>query len=90
MKFNKPQNLDGAKLYQELSNAGVSIDPERGNMTIESDGSLFLKIDLADEAKAAKVIANHNGAIIAPEPTIEDKLASVGLNLTDLKTALGI
>ena len=25
-----------------------------------------------------------------PEPTIEDKLASVGLNLTDLKTALGL
>lgn len=25
-----------------------------------------------------------------PEPTIEDKLASVGLNLTDLKSALGI
>ena len=25
-----------------------------------------------------------------PEPTIEDKLASVGLNLSNLKTALGL
>ena len=27
---------------------------------------------------------------VEPEATVEDKLASVGLNLTDLKTALGI
>jgi len=27
---------------------------------------------------------------VAPEPTVQDKLASVGLNLTDLKTALGL
>lgn len=25
-----------------------------------------------------------------PEPTVEDKLASVGLNLSDLKSALGL
>jgi hypothetical protein len=25
-----------------------------------------------------------------PEPTVEEKLASVGLNLGDLKTALGL
>jgi len=27
---------------------------------------------------------------VAPEPTVADKLASVGLNLNDLKEALGI
>ena len=27
---------------------------------------------------------------VEPEATVEDKLASVGLNLTDLKTALGL
>jgi hypothetical protein len=37
---------------------------------------------------AESLIANHS--FTPPEPTIEDKLASVGLNLTDLKTALGL
>jgi hypothetical protein len=37
---------------------------------------------------AESLIANHS--FTPPEPTIEQKLASVGLNLTDLKTALGL
>jgi hypothetical protein len=42
-----------------------------------------------DEAKAAAVIAAHNGTTVAPEQTIEDKLASVGLSIEELKAALG-
>jgi len=37
-----------------------------------------------------EVEAEINNPTPTPEPTIEDKLASVGLNLTDLKTALGL
>jgi len=38
----------------------------------------------------AKVLAEINNPTPIPEPTVEQKLSSVGLNLDDLKTALGI
>jgi hypothetical protein len=89
IKFNKPINLNGTELRQELRNAKVDISDD--NLSVrEISGNLYLDIKPADEAKAQAVVANHNGTTVAPEPTIEDKLASVGLNLSDLKTALGI
>jgi hypothetical protein len=57
---------------------------------VDGEGRLWLDILEADKAKAEAVVAAHNGTTIAPEPTIEDKLASVGLNLDDLKAALGL
>ena len=39
---------------------------------------------------AEDVVAAHNGTTIAPEPTIDEKLASVGLSISSLKSALGI
>jgi hypothetical protein len=89
IKFNKPINLNGTELRQELRNAKVDISDD--NLSVrEISGNLYLDIKPADEAKAQAVVANHNGTTVAPEPTVEDKLASVGLNLTDLKTALGL
>jgi hypothetical protein len=38
----------------------------------------------------AEVEAEINNPTPQPEPTIEDKLASVGLTLPDLKAALGL
>ena len=54
--------------------------------TIENE--LFISgFDTLDEAKAA--LAAHNPP--APtEPTVADKLASVGLSVADLKVALGL
>ena len=89
IKFNKPINLNGTELRQELRNSKVDISDD--NLSVrEISGDLYLDIKPADEAKAQAVVAAHNGTTIAPESTIEDKLASVGLNLTDLKTALGL
>ena len=52
------------------------------------DGELFVSgCDSLDEAKEA--LKNHNPTKPA-EPTIDEKLASVGLSLADLKVALGI
>jgi hypothetical protein len=56
----------------------------------EISGDLYLDIKQPMKPKQQAVVAAHNGTTVAPEPTIEDKLASVGLNLTDLKTALGL
>jgi hypothetical protein len=86
MLFTKPENLNGTELQTELVEAGINVN----RITVEGDGSLNLDIDPKNESKAAAVIAAHNGTTVATEPTIEDKLASVGLNLTDLKSALGL
>jgi len=87
IQFTKPTNLNGAELLAELNAGGVAI-----TQSPELDGSGVLWLDIAetDEVKATAIVAAHNGTTIAPEPTIADKLASVGLSVTDLKTALGL
>lgn len=85
--FTKPENLNGKELLDELLAVGVVVE---GLPIDDGAGNLILNIASKDEAKAAAVVAAHNGTTIAPVPTIEDKLASVGLNLTDLKSALGL
>jgi hypothetical protein len=85
--FTKPQNLNGKELLDELSAVGVVV---QGLPVDDGAGNLILNIASKDEAKAAEVVAAHNGTTIAPQPTIEDKLASVGLSLPDLKAALGL
>lgn len=82
--FPKPQNLNGAELMAELASVGIVV-----NKVVDfSDGTIGFDTD--NESAAAAVVAAHNGTTVAPEPTIEDKLASVGLSLTDLKSALGL
>jgi hypothetical protein len=89
IKFTKPINLNGAELCDELEAIGIKINRNTSPL-LDDDNCLWLDIDANDETKAAAAVAAHNGTIIAPEPTIEDKLASVGLNLSDLKSALGL
>ena len=90
IKFNRPNNLNGAELLDELAAVGIVLDKIKQIPVIDAENNLLLDIESADEAKAEAVIAAHNGNTVAPEPTIETKLASVGLNLDDLKTALGL
>jgi hypothetical protein len=89
IKFTKPENLNGYELRDELRNIGVEISDNLSSIIVEADGLLYLDIKPEDESKAALVVAAHNGTTIAPEPTIEDKLASVGLSLDELRAALG-
>jgi hypothetical protein len=86
IQFTKPTNLNGAELLAELNAGGVAMTqwPE-----LDGLGILWLDIAEADQAKATPIVAAHNGTIIAPEPTIADKLASVGLSIEELRTALG-
>jgi hypothetical protein len=86
IKFNKPQNLNGAELLSELKTAGITITEDP---TIDGNGDFWLDVSEADKDKAAAIVAAHNGTTIAPEPTVADKLASVGLSIKDLKAALG-
>ena len=87
IQFTKPQNLNGTELLAELNAGNVSITQWP---IIDGNGDFWLDIAEADKAKATPIVAAHNGTIIPPEPTIEDKLASVGLSVTDLKEALGL
>jgi hypothetical protein len=89
IKFNKPSNLNGTELRQELNVAGVKITDQPSSVKVENN-DLWLDIAAKDEAKAQVVVDAHNGTTIAPEPTVADKLQSVGLNLEDLKAALGL
>lgn len=85
IQFEKPVNLNGAELLDELKAAGVIIE---GLPLVDEKNNLWLDINPADKDKATKVVAAHNGTTVAPEPTVADKLASVGLSIEDLKAAL--
>lgn len=87
IQFTKPANLNGTELLAELNAGGVAITQ---SPMIDGSGDFWLDIAEADKAKATPIVAAHNGTTIAPEQTIEDKLASVGLSLPDLKAALGL
>jgi Ser/Thr protein kinase RdoA (MazF antagonist) len=87
IQFDKPTNLNGSELLAELNANGVAITEPP---LLDGNGNFWLDIKPADEAKAAAVVAAHNGTTVAPQPTIEDKLSSVGLSLPDLKVALGL
>ena len=61
---------------------------ETGFNLFVKDGNLIIS-GCETQAEADALIAAHNPP--APQqPTIEDKLASVGLSLEDLKSALGL
>jgi hypothetical protein len=86
IQFTKPENLNGAELLAELKAGGVTISEWP---MVEND-NFWLDIAETDKAKATPIVVAHNGTIIPTEPTIADKLASVGLSVTDLKEALGL
>ena len=90
IKFKKPENLNGKELLDELAMVGIVLVPIEQSPIVDSNNDMWLDISEADKVKAEAVVTAHNGTTVAPEPTIEDKLASVGLSLPDLKTALGL
>ncbi len=90
IQFTKPTNLNGAELLAELAAVGVTLQNGTEAPFIDGNGNFWLDIKAADEAKVAVVVTAHNGTTVAPEPTIADKLASVGLSVPDLKAALGL
>jgi len=77
-EFDIPKELNGAQLKAELSCTEVYIRDDK----LVIGGSLT-------QAQAAAGIKAHKP--IAPkEPTLDEKLASVGLSVADLKSALGL
>ena len=87
IKFIKPKNLNGTELVAELEAAGIKVDSVP---FIDGNNEFYLDIEESDKVKAEGIVTSHNGTIVAPEPTVNDKLASVGLSINDLKVALGL
>jgi hypothetical protein len=87
IQFTKPANLNGTELLEELKLAAVAITQ---SPMVDGNGDFWLDIASADKTKANSIVAAHNGTIVAPEPTVTDRLASVGLSVTELKAALGL
>jgi hypothetical protein len=85
IEFPKPKNLNGTELLAELNAGGIFITQ---SPMLDGNENLLLDVSEADKAKAQAIIAAHNGTVIAPAATIEQKLASVGLSVDDLKAAL--
>jgi hypothetical protein len=82
--FTKPENLNGAELIEELAKVGLTV----AEIIDHSDGTI--EFDVKDVIKAEIVVDKHNGTIVAPELTVEQKLQSVGLDINDLKAVLGL
>lgn len=87
LNFTKPVNLNGEELITELKAAGI---PVEGIPSLDADGVLWLEIPEEFKKKAEAVVAKHNGTTVFKEPTVDEKLASVGLDINDLKAALGL
>ena len=87
IKVTRPANLNGSELIDELAAKGVKVS---GIPMLDGNGDFFLDIAAKDLDLAEEVLANHNGTQVAPEPTIAQKLESVGLSLDELKAALGL
>lgn len=79
VKTTKKINL--AQLDAELNAGGLNMESLNGTHTIIPISEAITKAQL--EAAVAAHVAQDN-----PQPTIADKLASVGLSLEELKAAL--
>ena len=80
---NKEINL--SQLDKELGGKGLNgdfNDPSK-KLILPTENS-----DVTEEELEAAIAAHI--ALPEPEPTVADKLASVGLSVTDLKEALGL
>lgn len=76
--FDLPEKNTNSFLFEE-ENSNCSLYIEEGKLWISGD---------ITEEEATNMLAAHNPP--APtEPTVADKLASVGLSIEELKAALG-
>lgn len=77
-QFEIPSFIDGAQLKEELKCDAVYIHEDK----------LYIVGDLSEDQAEAGLKAHKEKPKV--EPTINEKLASVGLSIDDLKAALGL
>ena len=87
IQFTKPENLNGVELLAELKAGGVAISAWP---LIDGAGDFRLDIPEADKAKAAPIVAAHNGTTIAPDNSAAKAalLAKLGITADEAKLLL--
>ena len=91
IKFDKPTNLNGAELLDELAAVGIVLDKDLQSPVIDGNGDFWLDVASKDKSKAEKVVAAHNGTLIAPDLSAQKQviLDRIGLTADELKMILG-
>ena len=84
IEFNKPTNLNGKELLQELANEGVIVT---GRPEVELE-ILHLDIKAKDKDKAETIIAAHNGTITLPDRSAEKAALLAKLGISEAEVAL--
>lgn len=85
IKFNKPTNLNGAELLQELNDAKIAVNSP---LVIDGNGDFWIDVLETDKTETQKIINAHNGTINPPLPTLESRLRQIGLSIDDIKSAI--
>ncbi len=64
IQFNKPQNLNGKTLIDELVATGIAIgldgSGERAKPVIDGEGNFYLPVNEADREATQAVLDNYN------------------------------
>jgi hypothetical protein len=91
IKFDKPTNLNGAELLDELAAVGIVLDKDLQSPLIDGNGDFWLDVATKDKSKVEKVVAAHNGTLIAPDVSAQKQaiLDRIGLTADELKMILG-
>ena len=84
IEFNKPTNLNGKELLEELASGGVAVT---GRPEVELE-ILRLNIKPTDKAKAEEIVAAHNGNLIIPDRSAEKAALLERLGITADEAAL--
>ena len=92
--FNKPENLNGAQLRNELNAGGVKISNDRNAVCVNGEGKLELDIKINDQVKAAEIVAAHIGVdtlinLAAAKASAQAKLAALGLTADEVAAIVG-
>lgn len=81
-QFNQPAKLNGAQLLDELKAASINAS----KCFIDGNGNFFIDVPTNKKTAAETIVNSHVG--IDTEPSLIDKLTSIGLSIDELKAAL--
>jgi hypothetical protein len=84
MEFIKPERFNGATFQKECDLAGISIISFFDN----GEGVLIVEADSKTEKKIVDILANHDGSDTSP--TTLEKLELAGIDIDELRAALGL
>ena len=87
IQFTKPTNLNGAELVAELAAVGVTVNAQTSPL-IDGAGNFWLDIAESDEAKAAPIVAAHNGTVIALDTSAAKAALLAKLGITEAEARL--